>query len=173
MQRHPYYLPLHGDDEGTVNAQYNIDKAFFDTIEETPIKDGKINISATLDKRSDIMVLEIEVKGTVKSNCDRCAASINLPVDSSFEYAVKRGELKADDNMIIYISSHDIELDIKNVIYESICLAKPLINAYDCESEDPRPCDMEALEKLEWDDEEEGGTSDVWEQLREITKRGS
>ena len=172
MKKHPYYLPLHGDDEGTVKAQYNIDKAFFDTFEETPIKDGQVNISATLDKRSDIMILEIEVGGTVKSNCDRCATSINLPVESSFEYPIKRGEMNADDYMIIFISHHDIELDIKDVIYESICLAKPLINAYDCESEDPRPCDMEALEKLEWE-EDEDGTPDVWEQLREITKRGS
>ena len=40
-------------------------------------------------------------------------------------------------------------------IYEYIVLSLPLIKVYDCENDDPLPCDEELLERLEVEDTED------------------
>jgi uncharacterized metal-binding protein YceD (DUF177 family) len=72
---------------------------------------------------------------------------------------------------VVFISREAPELNVAKFIYEFVVLSLPITNTYDCESENPRPCNMEVLDFLnkinENDDDDVSGDS-VWDALKDL-----
>ncbi|HQU61037.1 MAG TPA: DUF177 domain-containing protein, partial [Saprospiraceae bacterium] len=151
-----YSIPVKGLRNGIHQFDFQIDRSFFDNFENSPISDGDIRLHLEFDKRPDMFVLQFDFEGTVRAECDRCLAEINLPISDSQMLLVKFSlEEEVDEAEMVYISPETIKLNVAQYIYEFICLSMPMIKVYDCESEAVRPCDDDMLRYLSNSQEQE------------------
>ena len=170
-----FSIPVSGLGNGLHQFQFRIDSQFFSCFEESPIEDGDINVLLDFDKRPDMYVLQFDFEGTVKTDCDRCLASIGLPVSGSEQLLVKFSLDEEDEEAdVIYISPETKKFNVSRFIYEFIILAMPMIKVYHCETETPRPCNPEMLEYLssgqEKEDPENKEDNPIWEELKKLTR---
>ena len=172
-----YSIPVKGLHNGIHQFEFQIDRFFFENFENSPVADSDITVELEFDKRSDMYVLEFSLAGTVRTQCDRCAADINLPVSDTQRLLVKFSEEEEPEEAeVIFINPEAQQLNVAKYIYEYICLAIPLIRVYDCENDDPRPCNMEALHYLsngghaeEEEEKEEEEDNPIWDELKKLS----
>ncbi|MDX1939364.1 MAG: DUF177 domain-containing protein [Saprospiraceae bacterium] len=169
-----YSIPVRGLRSGTHQFDFQVDDEFFRCFESSPIAQGNINLTLLFDKRPDMYVLQFDFEGTVKSECDRCLASIDLPVSDSQRLVVKLSEQpEAEDAEVIYIHPEDQHLNVATYIYEYIILSMPFMNVYDCENDINRVCNLEMLQYLQneykaAEEEEENEQNPFWEELKKL-----
>ncbi len=173
-----YSIPVKGLHNGIHQFEFQIDRLFFENFENSPIAESDILVKLEFDKRSDMYVLQFELEGTVRTQCDRCAADINLPIADSQRLLVKFStEEEPEEADVIFINPEAQQLNVAKYIYEYICLAVPLIRVYDCESDDPRPCNEEALNYLSnggqagEPEEEEKEANPIWDELKKLSNK--
>lgn len=169
-----FTIPIQGLKLGIHEYNFSIDDEFFSHFEDTPIKEGTFDVKFMIDIREDMLVLTFDFEGSIKTDCDRCLAAINLPVSGEEDLIVKYAEESDDEIDIVYIERGTAELNVATYIYEYICLARPVTNIYDCEEEPENVCDTKMLEYLEnkpteTSDEDESSNS-PWDVLKDFKK---
>ena len=146
-----FSLPIKGLKNGFHSFNFQIDQSFFAHFEASPIQVGAFDVAVDLDKRDSFFELTFDFDGTMQTDCDRCTATINLPFGDTQYLTVKMSEDLKDEPEeadIVFISPDAHEFNIAQYIYEFVCLAAPYHKIYDCENDDPRPCDLDILKKL-------------------------
>ncbi len=145
----PFLLPIGGLKNGFHQFDFQIDKSFFDRFEASMIQDGDFDMTLFMDKRTDMLDLKFVFKGTAKTDCDRCLAPIRLPLQGENRLIVKFGEEQPEEMAeVFYLPVGETEFSVAPFVYEFLSLALPMIKRYNCEKENPRPCDMGLLKKL-------------------------
>jgi len=161
-----YSIPIMGLKVGIHHFKFEIDSAFFSHFEDSPVQEGAIRFEVQLDRRSDMLIFDFEMEGTVKAECDRCTAQIDLPLEDERQLIVKYGEAEEDDDdEVVFISREASEFNVAKYLYEFAVLALPITNTYDCESEATPPCNFEVLKFLSNESEEQKPDS-VWDALK-------
>lgn len=169
-----FSIPLAGLKNEIHEFNFQIESDFFKNFEESPIEDGNFEVKLTLDKRSDMLILVFDFKGSFKTECDRCLADINLPMEGKVDLIVKYADQAGEDAEVIYITRDTFEFNVAKYIYEFIILKMPLTNVYDCESEQENVCDLEMLKYLEQKDakdQSETPKNSPWEELKKFKKK--
>lgn len=166
-----YTLPVKGLGIGIHGYDFRIDHLFFEHFESSPLREAEIDLHLDFDKRIDMYVLDFSFSGTVRTECDRCLAAIDLPVADEQQLVVKFSQEPGDEEAdLVYISPETEQFNVAKYIYEYIVLSMPMIKAYDCENDDPMPCDEEMLDRLEVDEKDEDATPNpIWDELRKLT----
>jgi uncharacterized protein len=145
-----YVLPIQGLNKGFHRFVFEVDKSFFDCFEGSPIENGHFDLTVEMDKRDSFFELKFDFDGSIKTECDRCTAPIELFFGDTQNLLVKMSlEQHDEDADVVFISPEEPEFDLSQYVYEFICLAMPASKTFDCEEEDPRPCDFGVLELLE------------------------
>jgi uncharacterized protein len=170
-----YSLPILGLKTGIHQFKYTLDDTFFRQFEASPVQDVVLEAKVQLDKRPDMMVLEFELEGHFKTECDRCTASINMPVSGLqtlyLKYSERPGE---EDDEVVFIGRDWSEFNLAKYLYEFSVLALPLVNTYDCDSDEEPPCNMDVLKLLAHeeadDDTAPSSGNPIWEALQKIDK---
>jgi len=116
--------------------------------ENSPIHSGLVNTELELEKKYDNLVLDFTFNGKVKTECDRCTAIVDFPINSSFELIIKYDENEREDGDVIYIHPDSHEVNISRFIYENILLSLPIIKTFDCHEVQPKPCNEDVLKFL-------------------------
>lgn len=165
-----FSLPYSGMKDGEHQYSFTAGPEFFREFDQSPVQDGNVSILLHADKRPGIMDLAFQISGYVPAVCDRCLADIHLPLEGEFNLVVKTGVGESPDEEVLFIQDGQANIDLSQLIYEYICLSMPLTNMYECEEENPPPCNQEVLKKLT-DTENTGfhsGSSDLWEGLQQL-----
>lgn len=144
-----FTIPILGLAPGTHQYQFKIEDDFFSNFEESPIKHGKFDLNFILDKREDMLILTFDFKGSKKTECDRCLATIDLPFSGDEDLIVKYASEADEEDEVVYIEKGVTELNVAKYIYEYICLSMPFVNIYDCENEEENVCDLKMLDYLD------------------------
>lgn len=145
-----YAIPVKGLRQGLHNFHFDIDDSFFSHFESSPIMKGSLELDLSFEKRTDMYLFEFSLKGSIKTECDRCLAPINLPVHSEEELLVKfTVENQEEEPDIVYVHPETQQFNVAPYVYEFIVLAVPMIKVYDCESEEQLPCNEDMLDYLE------------------------
>ena len=170
-----YSIPVQGLGNGVHRFEFAIDGEFFRHFEESPIDAGAIAVRLDFDKRPDMYVMEFDFEGTIKAECDRCLAEIDLPISGKQHLLVKFSyETEAEEADVIYISPEAQRLHVARYIYEFIVLAVPMIKVYDCERDENPVCNEEMLAYLEGGSSPAGPAEEevnpVWEELKKLSK---
>jgi uncharacterized protein len=167
-----YAIPVKGLRNGTHQFTFHIDREFFAQFESTPVTDGKIDMKLVLDKRPDMLVLEFAFAGTVKTECDRCLAQIDLPVADNQRLLVKFSEEKeAEDADVIFVSPELQQLNVATYAYEYVILSIPIFQVYDCKNDPNRVCNEEMLQYIQnRDEEDEAAPNPIWEELKKLNQ---
>lgn len=159
-----FSLPLSGLDDGDHHFTFEVEEDFFKGFDQSPISSGEIQIDVELDKRPDMLVFWFDIAGNVEEQCDRCLASISLPISGRYRLIGKYGEGEEDAD-VFYLSAEAISLNIAKFIYDYCCLSVPLSKTYDCEEDDPQPCDKAVLAEQEKDTPENNPLRDQLKNL--------
>ena len=174
--RVPYTLPIKGLKDGMHHFTYEVDVAFFATFPDSTVKEANIQLEVQLDKRPNLMVFDFDFSGTVSTPCDRCLAAINLPIQGQNRLLVKFGEEEEEleDEDVVLIPRETSQWNIAQFVYEYLLLAVPLIKTYDCTAEEPVPCDLDTLDRLEGKGDQQpteaSQDNPIWDALKDWKK---
>ena len=156
---------------GTHLFHYGLNESFFQSFDKGIFNKGFFEVELEFDKRSNLFVLDFDIKGTYQTDCDRCLARIDLPVEGKHRLIVKieEGE-KEDEAEVTYLDPGMDFFNVSKFLYEFVRLSMPLKQVYDCAGVQPLPCDQSALKYLS---EQESKTeiqvdNTTWDILKEI-----
>ncbi len=166
-----YNIPIQGLKVGVHHYHYTIDGAFFRHFEDSPVEDSAIDFTVTFDKRSDMFLVDFVLQGTMRTICDRCTASIDLPLSGQWELIVKYGDSDGveENDEVVFIPREVSHLNLAKYLYEFTVLALPIRNTFDCQSLAEPPCNWEILKFLKTE-EEEAKSNAIWDALRDLDK---
>ena len=165
-----YTIGLSGLKEGRHTIDFEIDNKFFESFEESEIKEGSLFANIELEKRSSHIDLFIRISGKVKVCCDRCLEMFFYPVESESRLLVKLGKkIEDSDPDIISLTTDEHDLDLQQYLYEYIHLALPIKRVHPDDQYGNSTCDPEMLKKLrELIVEEENENDPRWDELKKL-----
>ncbi len=173
--RKEYVIQFVGLGLGLHEYSFEVKDSFFQDLEYSEIKQAKIEVKLNLLKQSQMMVLEFEIGGTVRTACDLCTVDFDLPITGIHKLIVKVGGSDSgnDDDDIITIAANEHELDVSQYIYEYIALSFPIKRVHPLDKKGKSTCDQETLKKLrdfllEEEKKEEDSTDPRWSGLKNI-----
>jgi uncharacterized metal-binding protein YceD (DUF177 family) len=171
MEHFPEFsIPVKGLSDGEYQYAYQLDSSFFAKFEDAPLTDANLKVDLQLDKRSSMMLMSMQLSGTMPAICDQCTAPINLPLRNEMELIVKHSEeTEEEDDEVVFIHPNTSHFNVAKYLYEFAVLSLPIVNTYDCAGEKERPCDMKVLEKL-GQVKAHNEDSPIWDALKDFGK---
>ena len=122
-----FNIPFIGLKEKSHLFEYQIDKTFFDAFNFDEFFNANVQIQLTLNKKSTMLQLTFDAKGTVNVTCDVSGEPFDLEIDATLPLIIKFGEEFNDDNEEIIILPHsDFQFNVAQYIYELIVLNVPI-----------------------------------------------
>ena len=167
-----YTIGLSGLKEGRHTIDFEIDNKFFESFEESEIKEGSLFANIELEKRSSHIDLFITVSGNVKVCCDRCLEMFLLPLECENRLLVKLGKkIEDSDPDIISLTADEHELDLQQHFYEYIHLALPIKRVHPDDQDGNSTCDPVMLKKLNElivEEENDNENDPRWDELKKL-----
>lgn len=166
---HAYSIPLIGRKDGMHQFDFQIDTDFFSHFPESPITEGAFKVQVNLDKKPNVIDVQVDFEGTMLVPCDRCLEPMHLPLASLDRLVIKYSEdAKEDTDEVVYLSFETGEWNVAKYIYEFICLAIPLIKTHDLV--EGASCDEKMISYLDQqtDNSSEEIDNPIWDQLKNI-----
>ena len=150
--------------------EFDLDKAFFEALDETEVESGSLHVSLSIRKASGFFELLFHTVGTVDITCDRCLDLMEQPIETDNRLVVKLGSTNSEEDDTVMVDENEGILDTSWYIYEFIALAIPIQHVHA-----PGKCNpamTKALEELSADrsgDEESSQAVDPrWEKLLKL-----
>jgi uncharacterized metal-binding protein YceD (DUF177 family) len=147
-----YKIPHAGLKKGVHEFTYELTETFFASFENALINKCNVQVNITFDKRQEPYTIEIDLDGTIWSDCDRCTASIPVSIHATYtiyaKYTVDEAIKEMDEVEIIYIARDDQFIDITQFIYDFVHLSIPVHVICDKPGK-TEYCDMEIIGLLE------------------------
>lgn len=126
-----FIIPFVGLKQGKHEFNFDITDAFFETFEYSIIQKGEVHINFILDKKDTMMVGEFQLEGRVKTACDRCNDSIEIPIEGEFRLIYKFANEDEEDESIVVIFPEEFEIDIKDTLLEFMNVLLPSRSIHD------------------------------------------
>ena len=145
-----FIIPLNGLTAGENKFFWRAGKEFFDSFENSEILDSQLDIEVNAEKSGRYIGVDCYVSGKVVVECDRCLEELEMPVDLDILLSVKFGDAESSDETqegereVIFLPVDNTELDMKQVVYDYVCLSLPLQRVHE-EGE----CNPDAIKYLE------------------------
>ena len=138
-----FIIPFVGLKQGKHEFKFDVTDTFFETFEYSIIQQGDVHIDFTLDKKDTMMVGEFQLKGSVKTACDRCNDSIEAPIEGEFRLVYKFANEDDEDETLVIIFPEEFEINIKDSLLEFMNVLLPTRSVHE-EGE----CNQEMLDYL-------------------------
>ena len=165
-----FKIDLKGLVAGETTLEWDLDKGFFEALDETEVESGALHVSLSIRKASGFFELQFHTVGTVDITCDRCLDLMEQPIETDNRLVVKLGSTNSEDDDAVTVDEHEGILDTSWFIYEFIMLAIPIKHVHA-----PGKCNSAMTQKLEElsgavrSGEEEAEAIDPrWEKLKNL-----
>ncbi len=121
-----YTIAYKGLKNGEYDFDFQVDNKLFEAYEAEEILGGNCCVKVRLKRSESMLASNIEIRGEVICECDRCLEECSLPIDYSGELVVKfSDETDYYDGEVMWISPSEDMLNLTQYIYESIILSLP------------------------------------------------
>lgn len=163
-----FIIPFVGLSAGKHLYSYKIEDSFFEQIDHSEIKKATLLLELTLNKQSEMLVLDFAISGTVNVSCDRCNEPFDLEVSGNNQLVVKTGGAVSSDEDVLCIAGTESEIDISGYAYEYIVLSLPIKRVHPDNEKGESTCDKEAMKVYnKYVQQEKEKTADPrWEKLK-------
>ncbi|MBR6827425.1 MAG: DUF177 domain-containing protein [Prevotella sp.] len=165
-----FKIDLKGLTAEATALEFDLDKGFFDALDQTEVEGGALHVSLSIRKASGFFELQFHTVGTVDIVCDRCLDLMEQPIETDNHLTVKLGSTASEDDDTVTVDENEGILDTSWYIYEFIALAIPIQHVH--ATGKCNPAMMKALEELSADrsgDEESSQAVDPrWETLKKL-----
>lgn len=144
-----YDIAFKGLSEGIHQYEYEIDDRFFEKFENSEVERGNIAAKVILTKRSTLLILEMQVKGTVVLTCDRCLEDYRQIIKNNSKLYVKFGETADEESdEIVVIPHEEYQINVAQYLYELIILGIPIKHVHPNTGGVNEDCDPQMIDKL-------------------------
>jgi len=144
-----FKIPFKGLCLGTHFFDWEIDKKFFEAIENPDVLDCSVVIKLELEKQERMMILDFTISGFLKVSCDRCLEAFNLPVKIQEKYFIKFGEeYKEESESILVIPESEYQVDLSELVFDYISLSIPIKKIHPDDNQGDSMCNEDTLAKL-------------------------
>ena len=108
--------------------RWKADTEFFQQFDNQDILSADIGIDGVAVKTGHSIDVDLDVRGRVKVRCDRCLGDLVLPVETKALLSIRtEGEDATDgERDVIVPEGSAAEVDLRQVIYDYVCLSLPL-----------------------------------------------
>ncbi|TSJ46665.1 YceD family protein [Fluviicola chungangensis] len=110
---------------GTHRYEFNIDKSFFEGVENTLIEDAHVLVELAFEKKETMMIAEFSLSGTVATPCDRCNDPMEVAIHGDYRIVYKFGTEVSEDENLVILPPESYELDVSAPIYELLVISLP------------------------------------------------
>ncbi len=139
-----FRVPVAGLKQGKHLFRFSIEKEFLEHFFFQDLSNILANLDLSLDKQPGMYHLVFEIKGNLKTLCDRCGDDLDFPFETNQEMFFKFGQSPGEESEnIIVIPFDQPEIDLSQYIYEFITFAIPLKKIHS-----QGGCNKESLKKL-------------------------
>jgi len=122
----PLIVKFAGLKEGIHNFDFDIGKKFFESFEYDDFIDVTIVANLKLEKKKNMLNLDFLFSGKVKVPCDLTMEPFYIDINTDYSVIVKFAERKdLGDDKIIFLSTGASNIDVSNIIFETIVLETP------------------------------------------------
>lgn len=124
---------------------YHLDRAFFESIEESVITDAEVDLELIIEPVTNLRFqFHLNYEGTVNVPCDRCLQPLSLDMEVHEGLEIILGDHIDDENdEQITLDVQDPIYDFSWIFYELLALHLPIQRTHDIED-----CDPEILKYL-------------------------
>ena len=168
-----YVIPFAGLKEGRHEFEFDVDDSFFEQFDSSEIRQGKLDVNIVMQKNQQVLELDFDIKGKVRTICDRCLEEFDFPLAYQGKLFFKFGEKSYElTDEIIILSAAEHEINVSQYIYEFIHLALPYRRIHpDINGESG--CNSAMIQKLDELRTDNLKLSDntAWDKLKEITDK--
>jgi uncharacterized metal-binding protein YceD (DUF177 family) len=145
-----YIIPFSGLKNGEHKFSFNFEQKFFDEHEVQGTRGGNLKAIVWLDKKTNLLDLEIGIDGIIEIQCDKCLEYFDFPIRYRGELVVKFGEDPASGTDEIWIlRPEDHKLELEQYFFECISLSLPIQRVHPDRSPGVSACNPEMLKLLE------------------------
>jgi len=140
-----YVIQFAGLKDGEHEFEFQLGPEFIRSFNNDEVLDAKITAHLTLNKKPDMLEVQLRVDGKLSVACDRCDKPLDIEIEGQQRQLFKVSEREEYDNEeVVIISANDYEIDVSEHLYECIILALPLRKVHK-----KKHCDPIALAALE------------------------
>lgn len=127
------------------SIRYRLDKAFFESIEDSVITDAEVDLELIIEPMTNLRFqLFLNYEGVVYVACDRCLQPLALDMEVHEGLEIILGDHLDDENdEQITLDAQDPIYDFSWIFYELLALHLPIQRTHDIED-----CDPEILKYL-------------------------
>ena len=165
-----FKIDLKGFADDVTTLEFDLDKDFFDALDQTEVEGGALHVSLSIRKASGFFELLFHTVGTVDILCDRCLDLMQQPIETDNRLKVRFGIADPEDDDTVTVDENEGILDTSWLIYEFVALAIPIQHVH--ATGKCNPAMTKALEELSADrsgDEESTGDIDPrWDALKRL-----
>ena len=111
----PHIIELSKMEMGNYSFDYELDSAYFQSVEESEVLSGNVQAKAELALREQDFDLRIKVSGVVQVTCDRCLDPMDVAVDAEDDMEMDEGTKM---------------LDLEWLAYELVIVNLPLVHSH-------------------------------------------
>jgi uncharacterized metal-binding protein YceD (DUF177 family) len=169
-----YTIQFSGLKDGKHDFTFEIGKELFAFYENSDIIDAKIVIKAMFEKKVSLLSFQFEIKGTIKTTCDRCLEVLELEIQDSPDLYINFGETTSDitdiDDTMILARSED-KIDLSKHFYDYIVINLPIQKIHPQDKNGKSTCNPDMLKKLETylsQDTKKNETDPRWDKLKNL-----
>ena len=111
----PHIIELSKLEIGNYSFDYELDSAYFQSVEKSEVLGGNVQAKAELALREQDFDLRIKVSGVVQVTCDRCLDPMDVAVDAEDDMEMDEGTKM---------------LDLEWLAYEWVIVNLPLVHSH-------------------------------------------
>lgn len=127
-----YKISLKSLAPGVHTYNYDLDRKFFEDIDEELVRKGNVKAVVTVKKITGGFEINIHLSGLVQVPCDRCLDDMNQEVESENRLIVKLGkEYSEESDEVIIIPEDEVEINLAWFLYEFVALNIPIKHVHE------------------------------------------
>ena len=132
---------------GSHRFDFEIEDSFFKLFDYAELNSGQINAIILLQKKSNMLELEFQIKGKVTLAYDTCTENYKQSINGNYKQIVKFSDVAEPEETdeIIILPTNEYKLEVAHQLYEFIHLSLPSRRIH----ADKADCNQEILEILE------------------------
>ena len=107
-----FKIDLKGLTEEVSAFEWDINRDFFDALDETEVESGALHVSLSIRKASGFFELQFHTVGSVDITCDRCLDLMEQPIETDNRLVVKLGSSNSEDDDTVIVDENEGILDL-------------------------------------------------------------
>jgi uncharacterized protein len=145
-----YIIQFKALKEGIHDFSFSVDKPFFEAFEYLAVPDGHVEVKVQLDRKNNMLDLDVDLSGSMQVQCDRCLEYFSLPVNYNGHLVARFSETdKEPDDEVIWLHPEEHEIGLAHYLYECLSLTMPIRKVHPDMPDGKPGCDPEMLNKLD------------------------